>query len=295
MVTRRCTQRQFLLRPDRETTNAFLYCLTLAARRTDMRVLAFLAHCNHHHTIVVDTKGRMPEFLEHFHKLVAKHQNVLRGRWENFWASEATSVVELVGPEDILAKITYALTNPVKDGLVDRADQWPGATSLWANLHERTISARRPSRFFRTDGDLPEFVTLELDRPPGFEHLSPQHWRAMLADQIRLTETAARNKRRDEGRPLLGRAEVLRQRPTDRPQSSEVRRQVSPRVASINKWARIETLQRNKTFLAAYRTARELWKAGTATLFPSGTYWLRRFAGVPVEADVLAKVPAAPA
>ena len=67
---------------------------------------------------------------ELFHKLVAKHQNVLRGRRENLWASEATSVVELVGTDDILAKMTYALTNPVKDGLIDRADQWPGATSL---------------------------------------------------------------------------------------------------------------------------------------------------------------------
>ena len=62
--------------------------------------LAFLAHSNHHHTIVVDTSGRMPEVLELFHKLVAKHQNGLRGRWENLWASEATSVVELVGTDD---------------------------------------------------------------------------------------------------------------------------------------------------------------------------------------------------
>jgi len=85
MVTRRCTQRQFLLRPDRETTNAFIYCLALAAGRTDMRFLAFLAHSNHHHTIVVDTSGPMPEFLELFHTLVAMHQNVLRGRWENLW------------------------------------------------------------------------------------------------------------------------------------------------------------------------------------------------------------------
>jgi hypothetical protein len=27
MITRRCTQRRFLLRPDRETNNAFTYCL----------------------------------------------------------------------------------------------------------------------------------------------------------------------------------------------------------------------------------------------------------------------------
>jgi len=85
MVTRRCTQRQFLLRPDPETTKAFLYCLALAAEHARMQVVAFLAHSNHHHTIVVDTEGRMPEFLECFHKLLAKHQNALRGRWENFW------------------------------------------------------------------------------------------------------------------------------------------------------------------------------------------------------------------
>jgi len=284
MVTRRCTQRQFLLRPDRETTNAFIYCLALAAQRTEMRVLAFLAHSNHHHTVVVDTHGRMPEFLELFHKLVAKHQNALRGRWENFWASEATSVVELVGTEDILAKMTYALTNPVKDGLIDRADQWPGASSLFANLNDGPVSVRRPSRFFRKDGYLPEWVTLEVERPPGFEHLELAEWRALLGDRIRAVETAARDERQAEGRRILGRAEVLRQRPTDRPESHAARRQMSPRVASVNKWARIEAIQRNKAFLTAYRAARDLWKLGTAAIFPAGTYWLRKFAGVSVEA-----------
>jgi hypothetical protein len=31
LITRRCTQRQFLLRPDGPTNNAFLYCLIDAA------------------------------------------------------------------------------------------------------------------------------------------------------------------------------------------------------------------------------------------------------------------------
>ena len=293
MVTRRCTQRQFLLRPDRETTNAFIYCLALAAQRTEMRVLAFLAHSNHHHTLVVDTQGRMPEFLELFHKLVAKHQNALRCRWENFWASETTSVVELVGTDDILAKMTYALTNPVKDGLIDRADQWPGASSLFANMDNRPVSARRPLRYFRPDGDLPESITLPVERPPGFDHMGAAEWRTLLGERIRAVETAARDERRMEGRSILGRAQVLRQRPSDRPQSTETRRQTSPRVASINKWARIEAIQRNKAFLDAYRVARDLWTSGVAAIFPAGTYWLRKFAGVPVEALDRTLLPAA--
>ena len=283
LVTRRCTQRQFLLRPDRETTNAFIYCLAFAAQRTQMQVLAFLAHSNHHHTVVVDTHGRMPEFLECFHRLVAKHQNALRGRWENLWASEATSVVELLDTDDILAKITYALTNPVKDHLIERADQWPGATSLWANLTGRPLTARRPLRFFRRDGAMPEWLTLHCDRPPGLGHLTPADWQALLAERIRAVELSTRAELESTGNRVLGRARVMKQSPVERPQSHEERRKVSPRVASANKWARIEATQRNKVFLATYRAARDLWRAGMAAIFPAGTYWLRRFAGVPVE------------
>jgi len=283
MVTRRCTQRQFLLRPDRETTNAFLYCLGWAAERTQMQIVAFLAHSNHHHTILVDTQGRMPEFLESFHKLLAKHQNALRGRWENFWASEATSVVELVGPDDILTKMIYTLTNPVKDHLVDRADHWPGATSLWANLANQRLHARRPTRFFRQDGGLPESLTITCERPPGFEQMSPQEWRDLMSDRIRAAEDAARTERQSEGRRILGRSEVVRQHPTNRPSSREKRRLLNPRVAAVNKWARAEAIQRNRAFLEAYRAARDLWRAGLAALFPEGTYWLRRFAGVAVD------------
>jgi putative transposase len=283
MVTRRCTQRQFLLRPDPETTNAFLYCLGLAASRTRMRVVGFVAQANHHHTIVVDVEGRMPEFLEGFHKLLAKHQNALRGRWENFWASEATSVVELLEPEDVLAKLTYALCNPVKDHLVERADQWPGASSLRANLDGRSIHSVRPTRFFRKDGDLPEFVTIDVVRAPGFERLSFADWRALLRSRIAAVESAAAAERRTSGRRVMGRGQVLRQRPTDRPGSHEPRRQPSPRLASLNKWARIEAIQRSKAFLAAYRVARDLWLTGLGAIFPPGTYWLRRFAAVPID------------
>jgi len=46
---------------------------------------------------------------------------------------------------------------------------------------------------------------------------------------------------------------------------------MSPRIASVDKWARIEAIQRNKAFLTAYRVARELWKSGVAAIFPAGT------------------------
>ena len=81
MVTRRCTQRQLLLRPDPETNNAFIYCLADAAQRFGIDVLLPSAMSNHHHTVIYDRHGTLPAFTEHFHKLLAKCQNALRGRW----------------------------------------------------------------------------------------------------------------------------------------------------------------------------------------------------------------------
>jgi len=66
MITRRCTQRQFLMRPDRETNNAFIYCLAVAAQRSRIRVIFTVAMSNHHHTGIEDPEGNYPEFLEHF-------------------------------------------------------------------------------------------------------------------------------------------------------------------------------------------------------------------------------------
>jgi hypothetical protein len=67
LITRRCTQRQFLLRPDRETNNAFTYALIEAAQRTQIDVLLPCAMSNHYHAVVFDRFGRYPEFVEHFH------------------------------------------------------------------------------------------------------------------------------------------------------------------------------------------------------------------------------------
>src|SRR6185295_17330591 len=157
------------MRPDRETNNAFIYWLAFAAQRFGVRVLFTMAMSNHHHTGIEDPLGNYPAFLELFHKLFAKCQNTLRGRWENFWAAEQTSVVRLVDPEDAFRKMVYALTNPVKDHLVEHAHHWPGATSLCAHTQGRSMSATRPKHFFRAESRLPESVLLTVHRIPGFE------------------------------------------------------------------------------------------------------------------------------
>jgi REP element-mobilizing transposase RayT len=279
MITRRCTQRQFLMRPDRETNNAFIYCLAEAASRYGIKVLFTTAMSNHHHTGIYDPDGNYPAFLEHFHKLFAKCQNARRNRWENFWSSEQTSVVRLVDPNDIVDKMTYALTNPVKDNLVEKAHHWPGVTSMGCLLHGSSLTASRPKYFFRKEGTMPETVSLSFVRPQGFEHLTPAEFAALIAERVRLVEESAASERRRNGDRVLGRKAILFQSWSGRPASREPRRELSPRVAARSKWSRIEALLRNSAFRDAYIAARASFLDGVRDiLFPAGTYWLRRFA-----------------
>jgi hypothetical protein len=281
LVTRRCSERRFFLRPDQATNNAFKYCLALAARKTGVSMIGVGVVSNHWHGVVVDKRGHLPQFLEHFHKLLAKHQNAHRGRWEAFWASEQTSVVELVRPEDVMAKLVYAIANPVSSHLVDKVHHWPGVESLTAIDQDIPLVATKPLRFFdQNNKKLPELLELRFERAPGFEHLSHDEYTKLLRDEVAKAEKAAADERHDLDITIVGRAAVLKQHWNAKPSSREPRRGMSPRVACKNKWARIEALQRNKAFIEQYRDARLAKLAGQDVVFPAGTYWLHRFAGV---------------
>ncbi len=256
---------------------AFLYCLAEAANRFGIRVMAVLAMSNHYHAVVYDPDGVYPRFLQRFHKLAAKVLNVHWGRWEAMWASEQTSMVELVDHVDVWRMMLYVLCNPVEAGLVATAASWPGVTSLHAMLSGTAMTVERPMWFFDDEGTMPASVTLELHRPPGFEDLSQQEWADTLRTAVKAREAHFAAERERKGRRVLGRKAVLAQSPFDRPTTFEPRRKMNPRVAARNKWRRIEALRRNRAFVVAYREAFAALRAGNRdALFPAGTYELAR-------------------
>lgn len=275
------------MRPDESTNQAFIYCLGLAAQRFGIQILFTMAMSNHHHTGIHDPHGNYPLFLALFHKLFAKCQNSLRGRFENFWAAEQTSVVLLAEPNDILDKLIYSLSNPVKDHLVEKASHWPGVSSLSAHLDAQPLVAEKPKHFFRQKGSLPEVVTLSFMRPPGFEHMDPLQWRNLILEKLKAEEKKAKTERqlqkksRHKSKKLLGAEGVLRQSWKNKPFTQTSHRQLKPYIASRNKWRRIEYLYRNKVFQRAYREAKDAFYQGVKDiLFPAGTFWLRHVAQV---------------
>jgi REP element-mobilizing transposase RayT len=279
LVTRRCAQRQFLLRPSQATNDVFRYVLAVAARRFGIRVHAYCVLSNHFHLVVTDPGARLPAFEQYLDSLVARALNASLGRWESFWAPCSYSAVALHSPEDILEKAAYVLANPVAAGLVRSGRDWPGLWSAPEQIDAGTVPARRPGSFFRQGGSMPETAELELTSPPGFD--SPGDYRDGLVAALAACEERAAAALSSQGRGFLGVTSVLVQKTTARPAPGEPRRKLRPRVAGRDKWKRVEALSRLQNFLRAYREAWEALRAGARdVLFPAGTYWLRVAHGV---------------
>ena len=273
LVTRRCTQRQFLLTPtNRKVVRVFHYCLAYAAMKSGVIVHAVIVMGNHYHLVVTDPDGVLPWFVECLNKLVAKCMNAMRGRWENFWSSEQASYVRLVGDDAIIDKMAYTLCNPVQEGLVKRGADWPGLRLGTPGRYR----VERPQMFFRAAGPMPEELDLEITTPV-LADLDVRAARTQIERVVAQRESHERAKVLAKGRRFMGRRRIIAQDPTASPHTIEPRREISPRIATRNKWLRIEALARCADFARAYRDALRAWCAAQRdVIFPFGTYVMRR-------------------
>ena len=281
LVTRRCSERRFFLKPSRLTNATFLYVLALAAGRYGVQVHAFCVLSNHYHLLVTDPAARLPAFMQYLDSLVARAVNASLGRFEAFWAAAVSySAVAHADHDDVVAKAAYVLANPVAAGLVRRGSEWPGLWTSPEQIGSTTLVARRPKAFFSESGYLPESVELELTTPPQFATVA--EWQGRVADAVRELEDRSARELASERRDFVGAARVLAQKPFARPAPGEPRFGLNPRVAARDKWKRIEAISRLKAFLSQYRAAWRARKSGVRdVLFPAGTYLLRVMHGVP--------------
>lgn len=279
LVTRRCFGRMLLLRPSALVNEVFEYALAAKAAEYGILLHAYCVMSNHWHCVLTDPGGRLPEFQRDLGSTIARALNADHGRWESFWAPGSYSAVALQTAADVLDKMAYALANPVEAGLVRRAAEWPGLWSAPGRIGAGAREVRRPDHYFRKGGPTPATAQLELTCPRGFG--SVKELRERLEDEVRRREDQATRRLEQEGRSFMGASQVLAQRPFARPAIGEPRRGLKPRVASRDKWKRVEAIERLRRFLAEYREAWRAFRGGArATVFPEGTYWMRVTCGV---------------
>ena len=286
LVTRRCSERRFFLLASDLTNQIFLYCMALAAERTGVLVHAFCVLSNHYHLVVTDPDARLPECMQLMNGLIARALNASRGRWEQcFEAGGASySAVRIESPETLLDKLVYTLANPVSSGLVRHAHSWPGLWSRPRDLMGEPLVAVRPRQFFRHEDDggpMPLTASLPLVRPPGFDDISDDGLRDLIAGRLLERENELAAIAAAEGRAFLGVKTVLAQHWNDAPNTKEPRRKLDPRVAEKHRSRRFAALGRLVSFWLEYRAAWLRFAAGDrAAVFPAGTYAMRVRFGV---------------
>ena len=276
LITRRCSQRTFRLRPSAATTHILAYCLAYALEKTGVMLHAACFMSNHHHLVVSDPMGLLPDFLRELHRLTAKAMNALQGQRENLWSAEPCSAVRLADDQDVVDKIAYVAANPVAAGLVQKPEDWPGL-SMWI---DGAATITQPHAYFRAGGECPESLALRVVSPRLEHGDSVQRVRCAIAMKV----AEAHRKMQIAGRVFIGRAAVLTQSLVKQAMSFEPRRVIVPTVAAKHPQARRALLAIQKAFRVAYRRALSAWQAGQRdSVFPFGTWWMRVHHGAQCE------------
>jgi hypothetical protein len=284
LVTRRCSERRFFLKPSKRTEAIFPYALAVYAKRYRVQVHGFCVLSNHYHLVLTDTCGRLPDFQRDLDALIARATNFALDRSDAFWESDSYSAVELVSAAAVHEKLVYLLANPVAAGLVRYASKWPGHWSDPRRIDAPPVTIERPKEFFDEKGQMPASVEFQLTPPAEFAN-DPTFVERLL-ESLREAEESAAVNLANQGRSFMGVARILAQSFFARPAPGEPRRTLDPRVACRNKWKRIEALQRLAEFRTAYRDALDAWRTGIRdVLFPHGTWQMRILHAAPCAAS----------
>lgn len=279
-LSRRTTQRYFLLNPDqaRQLEQCYWYCLGVAAQRFGVLVHAGCLMSNHSHEVVTDVRGELPRFLQEFHRLLALTTKAFRGWPCEVFDKRSTSQHELVTPEAVLEALAYLVANPVEAMAVRYARDWPGAHTLPHDIGMRVVKVERPTHYFNADNQKwPDFIELRLEMPTELQlDYGEELARERIAARVRERERRAWQESKRTRIAFLGARRVVRQSPTKRARSSEAFGLTPKFAAAGNPEAAQGAIRRIRAFNAQYDRALAAWMTGKRTVrFPAGTWWMR--------------------
>jgi len=191
-------------------------------------------------------------------------------------------LVEAVDDMSLEQQLFYAVTNPVKDGLVDRIAHWKGFSSYkqlatgevesfryidWTAWHKAGGKKRgkKPSDFTVT-------VKVELTPLPAWENMPPHKRQAHFRREVRKLEQRFREERERDGRTVIGKRQLEKLDPRGRPKKPFVRTR-KPLCHASSQAAAEEYRESLKAFLEQYWYASGMWQRGFRDVeFPRGSF-----------------------
>ena len=128
ITTRGVEQRAIYL--DAEDCRLFLTLFGSTARRHRWDLYAFCLMTNHYHAVLEARREDLSDGVQHLNGVYAQRFNSRYERWGHLFGGRFRSWV--IDSEDYLySAARYVLANPVRAGLVERAQDWPWSDSRW--------------------------------------------------------------------------------------------------------------------------------------------------------------------
>lgn len=281
-VTNRTFQGRYLLRPTRELHLRVLGALGRAQRLFAMSVHAFTFASNHFHLLLSPRDAKhLADFMGYFEAKIAIEVQHLHDWRGSVWAGRYHSIPVAADEYTQLQRLAYLLSHGVKEGLVARAEDWPGANCVNAlsegepirgRWYDRTALYR--ARRWGKRADPEEYCEVEeviLSPIPCWAYLPWIEIHNRIRSLIATVESEARARHRVLGTRPAGRWAIFAHRPSDRPKS--LKRTPKPWFHARSAEGRRKMREAYRLFVEAFRgAARDLARGCHEPSFPAGSF-----------------------
>lgn len=127
LVTQRGNNRQDVFLTD-EDRRFYLAALGENSLRYGLRILGYCLMTNHVHLVALpEREETLARAMQRTHSRYAERYNRLRGRGGHLWQNRFISCA--LGRDHLVTALAYADLNPVRAGLVGRAEQYPWSST----------------------------------------------------------------------------------------------------------------------------------------------------------------------
>ena len=281
-ITCRTIQGRYLFTPSPAFTDMALGVLGRAQRLHPIRICEVVAASNHIHILCdADSVQKIADYMEYASSNLAREVNRLTG-WSGPVFEHRYTMIPVSNEEAAqVERLKYVLAHGVKEGLVERVDQWPGIHSGRARLsgepltghwfsRTKEYAARRRGKDFDPLAYATE-ETVVLSPLPCWEHLPPEEYRERIRGLVKEIEKEAAADRERTGIPALGPEAILAQDPQHRPE--KIAKSPAPFVHAVSQAARLALYQSYSWFIGEFRKAAEKLRRGDRDVsFPPGCF-----------------------
>jgi len=285
--TQRTIDRQFLFKPDRVTRDIIGASAARAQRKHPIRLYWLDFNINHEQAGIAPIDGSLKSitnvvlFKQTFHRIAVEEINRHLGREGGMFSSPSRDV-ECLDNESAQRQFGYALTNPVKDGLVERVEHWKGFSSyeylakgkdpVFTYIDRTAWHRAGGVKSGKPLGVFTETIRLVFTPLPGMEHLSEGQRQAQTRRQCRELEQQFREERAREGKTVMGAARMAKVGHRDRPKTTPPKTP-KPLCHASSLGARKAYKAAFCAFLDAYYNASAQYRAGNwEAEFPKGSF-----------------------